>query len=118
MNKTETNHLIRWILIIPGTLGAAVLGLACGLAITGIFVSIADVFEIFSFLLPATTAIIWVGASYYIAPSHQLIIVWVSWVIGSLVVTIWLPYLPPLWVSALGGGLLASFYYTHKIKTQ
>ncbi len=29
MQTTETNNLIRWILIIPGTLGAAALGLAC-----------------------------------------------------------------------------------------
>ncbi len=116
MNKIETNHLIRWILIIPGTLGAAALGLKCGFIITGFFVQIADVFGIIILFLPATTAIIWVGASYYIAPSHRLIIVWVSWVIGSLVVIIWLLYLPFLWISAVTGGLLASLYYTYKIK--
>ncbi len=131
MNKIETNHLIRWILIIPGTLLAAALELVCGLVIIEFFSQTNDAFGlwlcffIFLFILPATTAIIWVSASYYIAPSHRLIIVWVSWVISSLVVIFLLLHLltlsitpMPLLISAVTGGLLASLYYTYKIKAQ
>ncbi len=125
MNKIETNHLIRWILIIPGTLGASVIGLVCGLVIiessSGLWISL----FLIIFILPATTAIIWVSASYYIAPSHRLVIVWVSWIISSLVAIFLLLHLltlsispMPLLISAVTGGLLASSYYTYKIKTQ
>ncbi len=117
MQTTETNHLIRWILIIPGTLLAAALGLVCDLVLIE-FSSQINLFRIFLiiFILPATTAIIWVSASYYIAPSHQLIIVWVSWVIGSLVAITWFSLFPLLWINAVTGGLVASLHYTYKIK--
>lgn len=111
MNKLETNHLIRWVLLIPGTLATAALTLACGLAISALLISIADAFIIVFFILPSTTAIAWIIASYYIVPSHRITVIWISYMAGNLFIVFWLPSLM-LWVFASIGGLLACLRYS------
>lgn len=113
MTETEKKHRIRWLLLVPGVLGASALALACGLGAVALLTWITDDFVILGLILPATTAAVWVGTAYYIAPSRQIAVMWWAYLAGNLFLLIVLP-LPPIWLAAAIGGLIACGYYIDK----
>lgn len=115
MTETEKNHLIRWLLLAPGVLGASALALACGLGILVVLTWLADFFVISAVIVPATTAVVWIGTAYYIAPSHHIVVIWGAYIVGNVFVFIFFP-LPPLWLAAAIGGISACGYYSDKFR--
>lgn len=111
MTEKQSNQL-RWLFIIPGTLGASMLGLSSYLFFCFLMVSSGLHVEFLIFGAPAATAFVWVNTSYYIAPIYRSQIAWVSLVVGTVTVIVlfWGELL--MVIPAVLGGLLAVVYLT------
>ncbi len=114
MTAIEKYHAIRWLLLIPSTLGLAALALACSLVVTALLIGFVDWFIFLVFILPPSTiTVIWVCTAYYIVLTHCLAAGFGAYLAGNVVMFIWFP-MPVLRVAAGISGLLTCIYYVGK----